>query len=397
MDPAKREKAIALGEEVGAIFRRYPVVSDMPAAVARELEGKMAELTQLTEGKHLDELRGEHSKFDHWMNDPVGRPPQPGGEGGGSGGRGSSGKGIGELFVTSKTFRNYDAGTKSSPSSEIELKTLLDTTGWAPESPRLGRIEPGVGRPLNVIDLFAQGDTRNNSVPYMRETTTTNAAAETAEAAAKPESALAFTEIDEPVRTIATVLPITAQLLEDVSASRAYVEGRLAYFVRQRLDAQVLTGDGAAPNLRGILNRISLQTQAKGVDPTPDAIGKAMDLIRVNGGYEPDGIVMHPSDWQDVRHLRTADGIYIWGSPADSNPARIWGLPVAVSTAITQGTALVGAFRTAAMLFWRSQMQIAISDSHDDFFVKNKLMLRAEVRVALACFREEAFCQVAGV
>jgi len=37
------------------------------------------------------------------------------------------------------------------------------------------------------------------------------------------------------------------------------------------------------------------------------------------------------------------------------------------------------------------------SDSHSDFFIYNKLMVRAEIRVALAVFREEAFCQVMGV
>ena len=396
MDPAKREKAIALGDELGALFRRYPVAADMPPAIQREIEGKMAELQELTGGRHLDELREEHSQFDRYMNDPVGRPPQPGGSGRGGGG-GNGGKSLGELFVESKAFRNYDAGLRSGPSAEISLKALLDTGGWAPESPRLGRIEPAVSRPLNVLDLFATGNTSYNAVPYMLETTSTSGAAEVAEGAEKQESTLAFSEQSSPVRTIATVLPITNDLLQDVGACRSYVEARLSYFVRARVDTQLLNGDGAAPNLRGILNVVGLQTQVKGTDPTPDAIGKAMDLVRVNGGYDADAIVMHPNDWQDVRHLRTADGVYIWGNPADATPPRIWGLPVAVTTACPVNTAIVGSFRGAAMLFWRSDLQLAMSDSHDDFFIKNKLMLRAEVRVALPIFRPQAFVMVTGV
>jgi HK97 family phage major capsid protein len=245
--------------------------------------------------------------------------------------------------------------------------------------------------------LFATGNTSYNAVPFMEETTSTSGALEIAEGAEKQESTLGFTEQSSPVRTIATVLPITNDLLQDVGACRSYVDARLGYFVRARLDSELLTGDGAAPNLRGILNVVGLQTQAKGADPTPDALGKAMDLCRVNGGYDADAIVMHPNDWQDIRHLRTADGVYIWGNPADAAPPRVWGLPVCVTSACPQNTAIVGSFRGAAMLFWRSDLQIAISDSHDDFFIKNKLMLRAEVRVALACFRPQAFVQVTGV
>jgi HK97 family phage major capsid protein len=396
MDPAKREKAIALGDELGQLFRRYPVAADMPVTVQREIEGKMAELTSLTEGRHLDDLRAEHSQVDRYLNEPVGRPPQPGGDGGGSAAR-YSGKSVGELFVESKAFRNYDPARRSGPSAEISLKALLSSTEWVPEAPRIGRIEPAVSPPLRVLDLFATGNTSYNTVPYMEETTSNGGAAEVAEGEEKPESELGFTEKSSPVQTVATLLPITNQLLEDVGAARSYVDMRLAYFVRARLDSQLLNGDGSAPNLRGILHVVGLQTQAKGSDPTPDAMGKAMDLVRVNGGYEPTAVIMHPSDWQDIRHLRTADGQYIWGNPADASPARIWGLPVAVTTAIAEHTALVGAFSTAAMIFYRSNLAIALSDSHSDFFIKNKVMLRAELRVALACFRPAAFCQVTGL
>jgi hypothetical protein len=45
----------------------------------------------------------------------------------------------------------------------------------------------------------------------------------------------------------------------------------------------------------------------------------------------------------------------------------------------------------------RSTMEIAISDSHDDYFAKNLLLIRAELRAALAVFRPSAFCAVSGL
>ncbi len=167
--------------------------------------------------------------------------------------------------------------------------------------------------------------------------------------------------------------------------------------LRQRLDSQILVGNGTAPNLLGLNNLPAIQTQAKGADPVPDAIFKAMTLIRVTGRANPSGIVMNPTDWQDVKLLRTADGIYIWGSPADMSPDRIWGLQVAISDAQTLNTALVGDFANFSELVLRKDVEVQISNSHSTFFIEGKQAIRADMRVALVAYRDSAFCTVTGV
>jgi hypothetical protein len=366
---------------------------NMPIDIADEVKSMNNELETLVSGSEMERVYKSVGNLNRYMDDPLPGFRHPG-NGGGSGAY--AGKSLGDLFIESPAFKQYDPGRHESPSANFELKTLLDTTTWPPQSVRLPRIEPAPFPALTVLDAFSPGNTDQNSVVYLEESTSTSGAAETTEGDEKQESELVFTEREAPVRTIATVLPITAQLLDDVAACRDYVNTRLAFFVRQRLGSQLLNGDGAAPNLRGLLNVVGLQTQLKGTDPTPDAILKAMDKVRATG-YEPDCVLLNPTDWQDIRLLRTADGQYIYGSPAERGPQVSWGVPVIASSAVPVGTGIVGCFKLACQPFFRQDMTIAVSDSHSDFFIRNKLMMRAECRVAFPVFRPAAFVQVTGI
>jgi HK97 family phage major capsid protein len=239
--------------------------------------------------------------------------------------------------------------------------------------------------------------TDQGTVKYMSESTFTNAAAEVAEAAAKPESALGFTEVTEPVQKIATWIPVTSEVMDDATELIAYLNIRLPQMVRLREDLQLVSGDGTAPNISGILDRAGLQTQAKGVDAAPDAIYKAITLIRTGTFLEPDSIVIHPSDWQDIRLLRTQDGIYIFGSPQDSDTERIFGLRAVVSAVIAVNSALVGAFAEASRVVRRQNLQVTFSTEHASFFTENKVAVLCEERLALVVWRAGAFCNVTGI
>jgi HK97 family phage major capsid protein len=280
---------------------------------------------------------------------------------------------------------------------DFGMKTLLASTDWDIVPDRQVNVVDYAIPVITVSDLMLSGTTSSNAITYMEETTHTNSAAEVAEGGAKPESALDFTLRTDAVRKIATWIPVTDEMLDDVPAMESYVRGRLAFMVMQRREAQLLVGDGTAPNISGILDRSGLQTQAKGADPTPDAVYKAMTKVRVTGAAEPTAAVFHPNDWQDVRLLRTADGIYIWGSPADAGPERIWGLTVRQTTGITENTGLVGAFRPLAQVFRRSGLTVELTRDYDTYRTSNKALLIAEERLALAVYRPAGFCAITGI
>lgn len=306
-------------------------------------------------------------------------------------------KSVGELFTESDAFRLKRGAQGPEAHLDIEVKTLMTTAGgWPPETTRTGKLVDFATRPVQIIDLIPPNTTSQAAVVYMEETGFTNNAAETDEGAQYPESGLQLTEKSSPVRKIATYLAVTDEQLEDVQQARGYLNNRLPFMLRQRLDGQILVGNGTAPNLRGFLNTSGIQTQAKGADPVPDAIYKAMVLVQVTGRAMPNAVVMHPMDWQDVRLLRTADGIYIWGSPSDAGPARIWGLPIAQSDAITQNTGLV-LDTSYTELTTRRGIDVQVSNSHADFFINGKQAVRADMRVALVVYRPAALCTVTGI
>lgn len=281
---------------------------------------------------------------------------------------------------------------------DVDLKTLFTTSaGWAPEVTRTGKVVDYATRPIQVIDLIPQTVTGQAAVAYMEETTFTNNAAEVLEGGSYGESALALTEQTSTVRKVSTFLPVTDETFEDEARAESYVNNRLPFMLRQRLDGQILVGNGTAPNLRGVNNVVGIQTQAKGADPTPDAVYKAIVLVRTTGQAMPDAFVVNPLDWQDVRLLRTVDGIYIWGNPSEAGPERIWGLQVAQAQAQTQNTGVVGDFGNFSELAVRRGVEVKVSDSHSTYFVEGKQAIRADLRAALIFYRPTAFCTVTGI
>ncbi len=246
----------------------------------------------------------------------------------------------------------------------------------------------------------------------MTETVTATGAAELAEGGTKPEADITFDAVDEPIRKIAVLLPLTDEALDDVPFLRSYMNARLRLFVQMREDLQLLSGNGTAPNIRGILNRSGINTTASysigGANPDQALIDQTFVAIMqvLQAFLEPTEIVMKPSTWQIAALAKDAQRNYLLGGPGavsyvGNGPGgpRLWGLRVVLNAnmpaqAATNKVVLVGAFRTGAMLIRRSGIDLAVSDSHSTFFAENKIALRAEERVGLAVFRPAAFAVV---
>lgn len=313
---------------------------------------------------------------------------------------------IGEAFVKSDGYRTMRArglsGQWSTGSVDLEGKALLDSGAVGSDENGLlqADVQPGIlpvlFQKLTIADLLAQGTTAASHVRYMVETTATSGAAGVPESGSKPESSLAFDAVDEPVKKIATFLPVTDEMIEDVPALTSYINGRLSLFVKREEEDQLLNGSGG-DDLIGILDRVPGGNQgvtSNAVDAQIlDHIYAGITQVRLSF-LEPDAVVMHPEDYATIQTLK--DGVDRYLGAGAYGPAQdvVWGKRVVVTTAIAQGTALVGAFQESAQIFRRGGLTVEASNSHADFFQHNKTAIRAEERMALAVYRPEGFATV---
>lgn len=310
-------------------------------------------------------------------------------------------KTAGEQLVESDAFKAWSVSGKKG-SADIELKAI--TTGSAtvgtgtdgstsivPSHHVPGIIAPAQ-RPLTIRALLAQGSTASGVIQYVRETGFTNNAAPVAEGAAKPYSDLKFDQFTENVRVIAHLFKASRQVLEDSAQLASYIDTRARDGLADVEEAQLLNGDGTGQNLTGLIpNATPFDTAlVKADDNKADVIRRAMLQVRL-AEYRTDGIVMHPTDWADIETLKETTGGYIWSNPTVNNGQNLWGIPVVDTTAIPEGTFLVGAFARAAQIFDRWQARVEVSNSNEDDFTKNLVTIRAEERLALAIYRPESF------
>lgn len=339
-------------------------------------------------------------------------------------GRYSSTKSLGSMFLDSVEFKNLAGGRNGANMPSPFVLNTGDVTGMWGQKDLFSALPTGTPgsfgtierdpivvipqRTRRVRDLFPSRTTTAAVIEYFQMTGFTNNASSVAERnpgntafQTKPQSSFTFVGQQAPVRTLAHFEAAHRNVLADEPQLRSIIDNELLYGLRLQEDAQILNGNGTGENLTGILNTSGIQTyswSSGATLPVPDTKGDAIRraaTLAYLAYYEPTGVVVHPNDYEDIELTKNSQGTYLMAvSMQLGSEARIWRMPIVDTPAITEGTALVGAFGTGAQIYDREQASIRISEQHSDFFVRNAIVILAEQRLALAVKRPESFVKI---
>lgn len=305
----------------------------------------------------------------------------------------SKAEGVGSQFVNSDAFKSFMAGSTTKAAATFQNNTIVEGTGnTVTRHEQLPGVVPGAFRKLRIMQTVASGQTSSNVIYFSRELLWTSAAAETAEAATKPESTLTFEEVSEQVRTIPHFIKVSKQALDDSTFLASYLDRRMSHGVRQRIESQVVNGDGTGVNLSGWLASGNHTVTSPLL--TTDIYGLANKMkaeIEV-ADYEADYFYMNPLDWSTAETLRrgAGDSAFIAASGAvtyvnNGLTPLLWGLPVITSNSIPQGTIICKSM-DADMYASRNDVRVEMFEQDDTNVQSNLITVRAEARGAALNF-----------
>lgn len=296
--------------------------------------------------------------------------------------------GMGEQFVKSDGYKAFTSG--STQKVRMEVKNTITGSATTVPPDRKPGVVAGASQILTLESRFQDLPTSSNAIEFTKEASFTNAAAETAEGSAKPESAITFSLVNMPVSTVAHWVKISRQLATDNAALSAYIQTRLAYGVNRKVEGQLAIGNGSSNAISGIFNSGNYTAHGYLSGALGATLAKFVLIRKVIGdlyasGYVADGIILNPVDWatMETELLTTQAGKVPFNYDSAGVP-RLFGLPVVQSVGVTVDTFAVGAFAQAGTIHNREGVVVDMSESDSDNFTKNLITIRAERRLALA-------------
>lgn len=246
-----------------------------------------------------------------------------------------------------------------------------------------------------IADLLGTGTISGAAIAYFVEGPFEGDFATVAEAGQKPQF-----HVGDPVKQkdsltkIAGWFDVSDEMDEDLPFYVSEINNRGLRQLAKAEQSQLLSGDGTGSNLTGLMNRSGVQTltSAAGHQAWIDSVLTAIMRTQTVSGETADAIVIHPDDYLALRLLKDGNGQYIAGGPFQGQygngsvvlTQNLWNTKTVVSTAVTKGTALVGAFKAAGSVYRKGGVRVEATNSDQGKFTQNLRTVRIEERLLLA-------------
>ncbi len=290
-------------------------------------------------------------------------------------------------LVGTEQFKMFQKG--ESQRIRVEVKNTVTSTSNTVLADQRPGIISGDFRPLTVRDILVSIPTSSNMVTELRETSWVNSADFVSQGATKPESDFESAPYNVAIETVAHTIKMSNQLMQDAPAVVAYLNSRLRDGLAQKIEAQLINGNGTTPQLSGLTDTGNFTAYTPNSDDLlVDAINRAKYTLWSQTGLMPDAVIVNPADWGAMERTRESagTGAYLYGLPgvmANMNP---FGARIVLSNNVTAGKFIIGNMNQAALIYARTGAVIELGFVNDDF-ARNLVTARCEERLGLAVRR----------
>lgn len=300
-------------------------------------------------------------------------------------------KSVGESFVADKAYTDFVSGAATSARAVITLDK--DSTKVGTKGPEATSLAPsfyaGVfgtpNVPQKIEPLIPHIAVTTDSVDYVTVADTIKAAG-VKEADKIPESTFTPTLAKANVVNVAHYTKITKQLADDAPALAAYINTKMLYGLQNKVEDQIVNGDGTAPQLKGLLATDSytdVSTKLTGAKNLFDLLLLLQGLAET-AAYEPEALVLNPMTWAQLAMEKDSQGRYLLGGPGLAANKSVWGIPVVTSSAVPAGKFIFGNFTQTVTIYDRQQVAVEMTGTNEDDFTHYLYTIRASRRLALA-------------
>lgn len=306
-------------------------------------------------------------------------------------------KSVGEYYVKSMQTAGFNVKSAIAHGYEVECKENTDTNvegapsaGYTPYLTQTDT-EPArpYQRPLVVADLFSTGAITGTVLQYPVFDELEGNAKMVEETGAAPQVHWKDpTWKQDKIGKVASFFGISEDMMDDLSWVIGEINDAAQYDLKLQEESQLLSGDGTENNLTGLFNR-GIQTMDKDELSDADRLSKAALQITTTTNFQADAYVMNPLDFWKLTIAKDANGNYL----NLTDGAKLWNIPTVATAAITEGTALVGAFKSAKVLR-KGGLVVKMTDSDTDDFLHFKQKCRVSERLGLQVKYPKAFVKV---
>lgn len=302
--------------------------------------------------------------------------------------------------VKAELLKHKDAivGLKDSSEPKIKIqlgnvinKAVASMTFATHTTGRVGRQEREAGvvgilrRTPKLLDIVNVSPTMADTYSWIEKTGVEGGVAMTAEGAVKNQGDFDLVEYTQKPKKETLIITVSKEMLDDIDDMAQTVEDEIMELITLFTETIVLTGDGTGNNIAGIDANATAFAAGTFANTIEDA--NIFDVMRVAYNQvnlnldDPTHFLMHPSDATRLDLKKDTQNRYVMPPFIASDGTRVKGLPVIVSTLITEDDLYVGNFnRFKVKIRENIELELGYRGAADDW-VKNFVSFLGEMRL----------------